>query len=62
MADGRMWASAPTNKCATECVGVDALIDPTAKRPDGQRADVGIRPYNSHQRLTTFVSAKPMRW
>ena len=26
-------------------VGVDALIDPTAKRPGGRRADVGIRPY-----------------
>ena len=30
---GRMWASAPTNKPATRCVGVDALIDPTAQRP-----------------------------
>ena len=26
-------------------VGVDALIDPSAKRPCGRRADVGIRPY-----------------
>ena len=26
-------------------VGVDALIDPSAKRHKGRRADVGIRPY-----------------
>ena len=45
-----MWASAPTNEPATCCVGVDALIDPTAQRPKGRRADVGIRPY---EQITT---------
>ena len=35
---GRMWASAPTNNLATCSVGVDALIDPTAKRPCSRRA------------------------
>ena len=35
----------PPLQGAVRFVGVDALIDPTAKRPGGRRADVGIRPY-----------------
>ena len=35
----------PYEQITTRCVGVDALIDPTAQRPKGRRADVGIRPY-----------------
>ena len=31
-------------------VGVDVLIDPSAKRPKGRRADVGIRPYGKNPR------------
>ena len=38
----RLFCAAPGG---VAIVGVDALIDPTAKRPKGSRADVGIRPY-----------------
>ena len=31
-------------------VGVDVLIDPSAQRPKGRRADVGIRPYGKNPR------------